>query len=66
MEELERYNQEYKNRLDEVGALGDIPGDLAIEVMKSWQFCNFREALIALRIDIYCRNIMILKEKFPS
>ncbi|KAF3431601.1 hypothetical protein FNV43_RR26332 [Rhamnella rubrinervis] len=32
MEELERYNQEYKNRLDEVGALGDIPDDLAIEV----------------------------------
>lgn len=33
MEELERYNQEYKKRLDEVGALGEIPDDLALEVM---------------------------------
>ncbi|KAL1317495.1 uncharacterized protein LOC107643698 isoform X3 [Arachis ipaensis] len=32
MEELERYNQEYKKRLDEVGALGEIPEDLALEV----------------------------------
>ncbi|RYR58383.1 hypothetical protein Ahy_A05g024128 isoform A [Arachis hypogaea] len=32
MEELERYNQEYKKRLDEVGALGEIPDDLALEV----------------------------------
>lgn len=33
MEELESYNQEFKKRLDEVGALGDIPDDLAVEVM---------------------------------
>ncbi|KAE9605587.1 hypothetical protein Lal_00025154 [Lupinus albus] len=32
MEELERYNQEFKKRLDEVGALGEIPDDLGIEV----------------------------------
>lgn len=32
MEELESYNQEFKKRLDEVGALGDIPDDLAVEV----------------------------------
>lgn len=32
MEELESYNQEFKKRLDEVGALGDIPDDLALEV----------------------------------
>lgn len=32
IEELERYNQEYKKRLDEVGALGEIPDDLALEV----------------------------------
>ncbi|KAJ1400912.1 hypothetical protein SESBI_29211 [Sesbania bispinosa] len=31
MEELESYNQEYKKRLDEVGALGEIPDDLALE-----------------------------------
>ncbi|XP_057448089.1 uncharacterized protein LOC130739724 [Lotus japonicus] len=32
MEELEGYNQEYKKKLDEVGALGEIPDDLALEV----------------------------------
>ncbi|XP_045817227.1 uncharacterized protein LOC123910191 [Trifolium pratense] len=32
MDELESYNQEFKKRLDEVGALGDIPDDLALEV----------------------------------
>ncbi|XP_019459462.1 PREDICTED: uncharacterized protein LOC109359302 [Lupinus angustifolius] len=32
MEELERYNQEYRKRLDEVGALGEVPDDLGIEV----------------------------------
>ncbi|KAK7307045.1 hypothetical protein VNO77_39759 [Canavalia gladiata] len=32
MEELECYNQKYKKRLDEVGALGEIPDDLALEV----------------------------------
>ncbi|KAG5059599.1 hypothetical protein JHK87_000628 [Glycine soja] len=32
MEELECYNQKYKTRLDEVGALGEIPVDLALEV----------------------------------
>ncbi|KAJ4831426.1 hypothetical protein Tsubulata_023221 [Turnera subulata] len=32
MEELESYSQEYKRRLDEVGAQGDIPDDLALEV----------------------------------
>lgn len=32
MDELEHYSQEYKKRLDEVGALGLIPDDLALEV----------------------------------
>ncbi|KAK7309893.1 hypothetical protein RJT34_06990 [Clitoria ternatea] len=32
MEELEFYNQKYKRRLDEIGALGEIPDDLALEV----------------------------------
>lgn len=32
MEELGRYSKEYKKRLDEVGALGEIPEDLAVEV----------------------------------
>ncbi|PQQ04548.1 uncharacterized protein Pyn_31570 [Prunus yedoensis var. nudiflora] len=32
MEELESYSQEYKKRLDEVGALGEIPENLALEV----------------------------------
>ncbi|KAM1085533.1 hypothetical protein ACFX2B_011167 [Malus domestica] len=32
MEELERYNQEYKKRLDEAGELGEIPENLALEV----------------------------------
>ncbi|XP_016202910.1 uncharacterized protein LOC107643698 isoform X4 [Arachis ipaensis] len=36
MEELERYNQEYKKRLDEVGALGEIPEDLALEVLRGY------------------------------
>jgi len=33
MEELECYNKKYKERLDEVGALGEIPDDLALEVI---------------------------------
>ncbi|CAJ1931880.1 unnamed protein product [Sphenostylis stenocarpa] len=32
IEELECYNKQYKKILDEVGALGEIPDDLAIEV----------------------------------
>lgn len=32
LEELESYSQEYKKRLDETGALGNIPDDLAFEV----------------------------------
>ncbi|KAL5553604.1 hypothetical protein UlMin_041005 [Ulmus minor] len=32
IEELEKYNKEYKKRLDEVGALGEIPSDLALEI----------------------------------
>lgn len=33
LEELESYSQEYKKRLDETGALGNIPDDLAFEVI---------------------------------
>lgn len=33
MEELDSYNQEFKKRLDEVGALGEIPDDLGLEVI---------------------------------
>lgn len=36
MEELERYNQEYKKRLDEAGELGEIPENLALEVLSGW------------------------------
>ncbi|KAM7273924.1 hypothetical protein ACFE04_028588 [Oxalis oulophora] len=32
MDELENYSQQYKKRLDEVGALGELPDDLALEV----------------------------------
>ncbi|XP_050947089.1 uncharacterized protein LOC103489189 [Cucumis melo] len=32
MEELDSYSKEYKKRLDETGALGNIPDDLALEV----------------------------------
>nr|XP_011463004.1 PREDICTED: uncharacterized protein LOC101306516 isoform X1 [Fragaria vesca subsp. vesca] len=32
MEELGRYSKEYKRKLDDVGALGEIPEDLAVEV----------------------------------
>ncbi|KAI7993898.1 Ribosome maturation factor RimP [Camellia lanceoleosa] len=32
MEEIESYSHQYKKRLDEVGALGEIPDDLALEV----------------------------------
>ncbi|XP_028803573.1 uncharacterized protein LOC114758671 [Neltuma alba] len=32
MEELESYSQEYKKRLEEAGALGQIPDNLALEV----------------------------------
>lgn len=32
VDELERYSVEYKKRLDEVGALGEIPDDLGLEV----------------------------------
>ncbi|GMP92369.1 hypothetical protein CsSME_00042621 [Camellia sinensis var. sinensis] len=31
VEEIESYSQQYKKRLDEVGALGQIPDDLALE-----------------------------------
>jgi hypothetical protein len=33
MEELESYSQEFKKRLDEVGELGKIPNNLALEVL---------------------------------
>lgn len=33
MEELDSYNQKFKKRLDEVGALGEIPDDLGLEVI---------------------------------
>lgn len=32
MEALENYNREYKKRLDEVAALGEIPDDLGLDV----------------------------------
>ncbi|KAL6983317.1 hypothetical protein U1Q18_016706 [Sarracenia purpurea var. burkii] len=32
MDEIESYSHQYKRRLDEVGALGEIPDDLALEV----------------------------------
>uniref|UniRef100_A0A7N0UB64 DUF7912 domain-containing protein n=1 Tax=Kalanchoe fedtschenkoi TaxID=63787 RepID=A0A7N0UB64_KALFE len=32
IDELEKYNQEYKKKLDEIGEAGDIPNDLALEV----------------------------------
>lgn len=32
MEEIESYSRQYKKRLDEVGASGEIPDDLALEV----------------------------------
>lgn len=35
MEEIERYNLEYKKKLDEMGALGEIPHNLAIEVTEN-------------------------------
>lgn len=41
MEELESYSQEYKKKLDEVGALGEIPDDLALEVTKQIAICAF-------------------------
>lgn len=41
MEELESYSQEYKKKLDEVGALGEIPDDLALEVMEQIANCAF-------------------------
>lgn len=38
VDELERYSVEYKKRLDEVGALGEIPDDLGLEVINGWLF----------------------------
>lgn len=32
MDEIESYSRQYKKRLDEVGASGEIPDDLALEV----------------------------------
>ncbi|KAI3729266.1 hypothetical protein L6452_17919 [Arctium lappa] len=32
MEDIQSYSHEYKRRLDEAGAVGDIPSDLALEV----------------------------------
>ncbi|MFS8017890.1 putative ribosome maturation factor RimP [Helianthus anomalus] len=32
MEDIQSYSQEYKKKLDEAGAVGDIPSDLALEV----------------------------------
>lgn len=32
MEELENYSEEFKKRLDEVGELGKVPTNLALEV----------------------------------
>lgn len=33
MEEIESFSRQYKKRLDEVGARGEIPDDLALEVI---------------------------------
>lgn len=38
IEELESYCQEYRKRLEEVGALGEIPNNLAVEVIYGWLF----------------------------
>lgn len=33
MEEIENFSRQYKKRLEEVGAEGEIPDDLALEVI---------------------------------
>jgi hypothetical protein len=48
MDELESYNQEFKKRLDEIGALGDIPDDLALEVMFYSRVLYFYSSVVAL------------------
>lgn len=47
MEELDSYSKEYKKRLDETGALGNIPDDLALEVI-----------IDRLTIHPYCTKII--------
>ena len=36
MEEIEGYSEEYKKRLDEVGESGQIPNNLALEVIECY------------------------------
>lgn len=36
MEEIESYSREYKKKLEEIGASGDIPSNLALEVTKTF------------------------------
>lgn len=37
MEEIESFSRQYKAKLDEAGAKGDIPEDLALEVIHCCQ-----------------------------
>lgn len=51
MEVLEGFSQEYKKRLDEVGASGQIPDDLALEVIEwlassLWSLLRQAQALV--------------------
>lgn len=40
MDEMEEFSREYKKRLDEAGALGKIPEDLALEVTVKTMLCS--------------------------
>lgn len=56
MEELEGFSQDYKKKLDEVGALGEIPDDLALEVTKQMANRSLIYVVMAQRYISYLDN----------
>lgn len=59
MEEIESFSQEYKKRLDEDGALGKIPDNLALEVIV---LCFFPASNL---LTVYCNFKSFLSSMVP-
>lgn len=59
MDEMEEFSRQYKKKLDEAGALGKIPDDLALEVtvktVAVFSFC--KKLTMAMGVLIFEINI---------
>ncbi|KAK4430095.1 hypothetical protein Salat_1310200 [Sesamum alatum] len=52
MEEIESFSRQYKKKLDEIGARGEIPDDLALEVSSPWcgpGYCEYLMTCLRFR-----------------